>query len=154
MNPKDRAALGRVPLELLPAAGRIYGALACRDGAAKYGAYNWREKAISLMGYTGAMERHLLAGQGSANRPLCRSSGHRLADRQGSRERGLPWLAAGGLPEHFQKAVDGRRVIIDVRRDADRALPRADSDTPVAQVPERCRGGRSVRSDHAQDVRS
>lgn len=60
-NPKDLAARGRVPLHLLPAAGRIHGALACKDGAEKYGPYNWREKPISLMGYTGAIERHLLA---------------------------------------------------------------------------------------------
>ena len=82
MNPKDEAAQGRVPLELLPAAGRIYGALACRDGAKKYGPYNWREKAISLMGYTGAMERHLVAirdGEDLAADSLCEHLGHIIA---------------------------------------------------------------------------
>ncbi len=61
MNPKDRAALNRVPLHLLPHVGRVHGAMACRDGAIKYGPYNWREKPISLMGYLGAMERHIAA---------------------------------------------------------------------------------------------
>lgn len=61
LNPKDRAALDRSPLHLLPAAGRLYGAAATADGAAKYGPYNWRDKPISLMGYTSAMERHILA---------------------------------------------------------------------------------------------
>lgn len=61
MNPKDIAAQSRVPLHLLPAVGRVHGAMACRDGAIKYGPYNWREKPISLMEYTGAIERHLLA---------------------------------------------------------------------------------------------
>lgn len=59
-NPKDIAALTRVPLHLLPAVGRIHGAMACRDGL-KYGPYNWRAKPISLMEYTAAMERHLLS---------------------------------------------------------------------------------------------
>jgi hypothetical protein len=59
MNPKDQAALGRVPLHLLPSVGAMHGAMACRDGAIKYGPYNWRDKPISLMGYIGAMKRHL-----------------------------------------------------------------------------------------------
>lgn len=82
LNPKDRAALVRVPLHLLPATARIYGAMACKDGAVKYGPYNWREKPISLMGYTGAMERHLLAirdGEDLAPDSLCDHLGHLIA---------------------------------------------------------------------------
>ena len=60
MNPKDVAALTRAPLHLLPAITNISGAMACRDGAIKYGPYNWREKPISLMEYCSAMERHIL----------------------------------------------------------------------------------------------
>ncbi len=81
-NPKDIAARNRVPLELLPAIGRIWGAMGCKDGAVKYGPYNWREKAISLMGYTGAMERHLLAirdGEDLAQDSLCEHLGHIIA---------------------------------------------------------------------------
>ena len=58
-NPKDAAAATRAPLHLLPSAGAIAGAMACRDGAKKYGPYNWRDKPISLMEYIGAMERHI-----------------------------------------------------------------------------------------------
>lgn len=61
INPKDAAALTRVPMHLLPAVGSIYGAMACKDGADKYGPYNWRERAISLTQYIGAMDRHLKA---------------------------------------------------------------------------------------------
>jgi len=61
MNPKDLAALTRVPLHLYPSTGLIYGAMACLDGARKYGPYNWRATPISHLGYTGAVERHLLA---------------------------------------------------------------------------------------------
>jgi hypothetical protein len=83
VNPKDvLAAKTKVPVHLLPAVGRIYGALACRDGAEKYGPYNWREEAISLMGYTGAMERHILAirdGEDIAPDSLCEHLGHIIA---------------------------------------------------------------------------
>ncbi len=61
INPKDAAAQTRVPMHLFPAVGAIYGAMACRDGAEKYGPYNWRERAISLVWYLGAMDRHLKA---------------------------------------------------------------------------------------------
>lgn len=61
INPKDAAALTRVPMHLLPAVGTIYGAMACKDGADKYGPYNWRERSISLTQYVGAMQRHLSA---------------------------------------------------------------------------------------------
>lgn len=61
INPKDAAALKRVPMHLLPAVGCVYGAMACRDGAEKYGPYNWRERKISLVWYLGAIDRHLKA---------------------------------------------------------------------------------------------
>lgn len=59
INPKDAAAADRVPMHLLPPAGLVYGAMACKDGADKYGPYNWRERNISLVTYIGAMKRHL-----------------------------------------------------------------------------------------------
>ena len=58
-NPKDMAASTRAPLHLFPAVGAIYGAMACRQGAEEYGPYNWRDKAIGLMNYIGALERHI-----------------------------------------------------------------------------------------------
>jgi hypothetical protein len=61
MNPKDRAALNRVPMHLLPKTGMVEAAMACRLGAMKYGPMNWREKPISLTGYIGAIYRHLIA---------------------------------------------------------------------------------------------
>jgi hypothetical protein len=58
-NPKDVAASTRAPLHLVPAIGAIHASLACRDGALKYGPYNWRDKPIELMSYLGALERHI-----------------------------------------------------------------------------------------------
>jgi hypothetical protein len=59
INPKDIAALDRVPMWSLPAIGAIHGAQATRDGIQLYGPYNWRNKPISLMEYLGAIERHI-----------------------------------------------------------------------------------------------
>jgi hypothetical protein len=64
INPKDAAALKKVPMHLLPDVGVVYGAMACLDGALKYGPYNWRERSISLMLYIGALKRHLAALEG------------------------------------------------------------------------------------------
>lgn len=78
-NPKDIAALDRVPMHLLPAAGAIHGAMACGDGAEKYGPYNWRDKPISLMSYLGAIERHIACikdGEDAATDSLIDHLGH------------------------------------------------------------------------------
>jgi hypothetical protein len=64
INPKDAAALKKVPMHLLPDVGVVYGAMACLDGALKYGPYNWRERSISLMLYIGALKRHIAALEG------------------------------------------------------------------------------------------
>lgn len=60
-NPKDLIGIKKVPLGMLPGAGKIYGALAMRDGAKKYQPYNWRDKKVRYTIYLDAMERHLLA---------------------------------------------------------------------------------------------
>lgn len=58
-NPKDKFGIKKVLLGLLPAAGKIYGALAMMVGAHKYGPYNWREKKVLMSVYLDAMERHI-----------------------------------------------------------------------------------------------
>ena len=60
-NPKDLIGVKKVQLGLLPAAGKIYGALAMINGAEKYGPYNWRDKKVKMTIYLDAIERHLLA---------------------------------------------------------------------------------------------
>ena len=61
INPKDLVGQRKVPLGLLPGAGKIYGALAMVDGAQKYLPYNWRDKKVRMTIYLDAIERHLLA---------------------------------------------------------------------------------------------
>lgn len=60
-NPKDLIGAKKVPLGLLPAAGKIQGALAMEHGAKKYQPYNWREKKVKYTIYLDALERHILA---------------------------------------------------------------------------------------------
>ena len=81
-NPKDIVGSTKVPMSYLPAAGEIWGAIGCADGAEKYGPYNWREKDISYMEYISAMERHLKllkAGQDLASDSKCHHLGHVIA---------------------------------------------------------------------------
>jgi hypothetical protein len=60
-NPKQKYGDKKVPLAFVPPASIIYEALAFKEGARKYGAYNWREKKVELMTYLHAALRHLYA---------------------------------------------------------------------------------------------
>ena len=62
-NPKARVGSLKAPLHLVPPALSIGVAYALKDGAAKYGAYNWREEPINVSTYVGAILRHLYAYQ-------------------------------------------------------------------------------------------
>jgi hypothetical protein len=60
-NPKDMAATARLPLYLVPDTLKAYAALAFAEGAAKYGAYNWRRAGVLSSVYISAVERHISA---------------------------------------------------------------------------------------------
>lgn len=60
-NPKQRYGDAKVPIGLFPPVAILYGALACKQGAEKYGPYNWRDKTVEAMTYVHAAERHLMA---------------------------------------------------------------------------------------------
>jgi hypothetical protein len=60
-NPKDMAATARLPLHLVPDTLKAYAALAFAEGAAKYGAYNWRRAGVRASVYRSAVDRHLAA---------------------------------------------------------------------------------------------
>ncbi len=59
-NPKTLIGAAKVNPSLVPAAGILHTAAAMMDGAQKYGAYNWREKAVPMMTYIAAAQRHLM----------------------------------------------------------------------------------------------
>lgn len=58
-NPKTIYGATRPPLALVPRSSLIHEAMAFKDGASKYGPYNWREKPVSIMTYLHACERHI-----------------------------------------------------------------------------------------------
>lgn len=58
-NPKTAIGVTKVPLHLVPPSAKHYLALAFKDGAAKYGPYNWRDNKVSCSVYVGAAQRHL-----------------------------------------------------------------------------------------------
>lgn len=58
-NPKEAAGAEKVPLHLNPPVASHFQALVHKNGADKYGAWNWREAGINLTTYTGAAKRHI-----------------------------------------------------------------------------------------------
>lgn len=60
-NPKDRLGVKKVPLSLIPMAALLHEAFAFAEGAAKYGEFNWRRKAVKHRVYLEAILRHTLS---------------------------------------------------------------------------------------------
>lgn len=58
-NPKTAYGATKPSLALIPPCALLHEALAFEQGAAKYGAYNWRENAVSSMTYLNAALRHI-----------------------------------------------------------------------------------------------
>lgn len=59
-NPKDRVGLKKPPIHLVPAVAIIHEAMAFKNGAEKYGPYNWRGESVSASVYIAACYRHLM----------------------------------------------------------------------------------------------
>lgn len=60
-NPKQAYGDRKPPLHLVPPALTLYAAQGLGEGAAKYGAYNWRSAKVEGLTYVGAALRHLAA---------------------------------------------------------------------------------------------
>lgn len=60
-NPKDIEGNKKPPVSLVPSTAILYMAEAFREGARKYGAYNWRTKEVQAMIYLDAAIRHIIA---------------------------------------------------------------------------------------------
>lgn len=70
MNPKDLIGSKKVDPHPVPDTAYFHLATAHMDGARKYGAYNWRDKAVKASIYVSAMKRHLAlfaAGEDTAD---------------------------------------------------------------------------------------
>lgn len=62
-NPKDRIGITKPPIHLVPPVAVIHEAMAFKDGAAKYGPYNWRGESVSASVYIAACLRHVMSWQ-------------------------------------------------------------------------------------------
>jgi hypothetical protein len=58
-NPKQAYGDKKVPLQFVPPVAEVYLGLALKEGARKYGAYNWRDTSVESMTYIGAARRHI-----------------------------------------------------------------------------------------------
>lgn len=58
-NPKDLEGDKKPPLSLVPPCAIVGMAMAFKEGARKYGAYNWRSKKVQAMIYIDAALRHI-----------------------------------------------------------------------------------------------
>lgn len=58
-NPKTAQGAKKLPLHLVPPSARAALAIAFKEGAEKYGPYNWREDGISISTYYAACGRHM-----------------------------------------------------------------------------------------------
>jgi hypothetical protein len=59
-NPKDRYGLAKVPFSLIPSTAMVCMALGLKNGAGKYGPFNWRVEPVQGRVYLEAALRHLL----------------------------------------------------------------------------------------------
>lgn len=81
-NPKARAGALKVPTQFVPPVAKLHLGLAMKDGAVKYGPFNWRTEPVSASTYMGAMERHLAAwfdGEDLAEDSGCHHLAHVMA---------------------------------------------------------------------------
>lgn len=60
-NPKQLYGDLKAALHLVPPALVIGASKGMKEGAIKYGAYNWRKSKVELMTYLGAIQRHCAA---------------------------------------------------------------------------------------------
>lgn len=82
-NHKDVIGVTKVPLNLIPPAAKAHTAMAFRDGAVKYGPYNWRDHPVKASVYMAAIERHIDAfrdGEDFAGDSGVHHLGHAIAN--------------------------------------------------------------------------
>lgn len=81
-NPKDSIGIKKVPLSLVPGPALVHQAMAHKNGAVKYGPYNWRTEGVSAQVYVDACLRHIRAwydGEEQADDSKVHHLGHAIA---------------------------------------------------------------------------
>jgi hypothetical protein len=81
-NPKDLIGIRKPPIDLVSPFALVHMAMAMKNGAVKYGPYNWRDEKVSAKIYVAAAMRHLLEwldGEENARDSKCHHLGHAAA---------------------------------------------------------------------------
>jgi hypothetical protein len=81
-NPKTLTGVTKAPIHLVPPVAIAYAAMAFKDGADKYGAYNWRDHKVSSSIYYAGLMRHMGAwwdGEDAAEDSKQKHLGHAIA---------------------------------------------------------------------------
>lgn len=111
-NPKDLIGITKPNLYLVPPAAIIHAAKAMENGAAKYGAYNWREKKVRATVYLSAADRHLKQWQDGED--VAADSGvHHLAHAMACIAIVLDALETGNLVDDRPTPGAASRLIAD-----------------------------------------
>jgi hypothetical protein len=58
-NPKKAMGMAKPPVHLIPGSALIALSIPFKDGAEKYGAFNWRDDPVDVSTYVAAAKRHL-----------------------------------------------------------------------------------------------
>lgn len=115
VNPKDILGASKPDLSLVPPAALIHIAEAMGNGAAKYGAYNWRGKQVQAMTYIAAAQRHLV--QYLDGEEVASDSGvHHLAHAAACCAIVLDALETGNLKDNRPPAGAASRLIADLTK--------------------------------------
>lgn len=121
-NPKDRIGALKPQISLVPPALRIWTAEAMRDGAEKYGPYNWRENAVKALTYVEAAGRHL--DSWSDGEDLAQDSGvHHLAHAAACLAILIDALETGNLVDDRPPPGCASELIARLTRKAEPAPP-------------------------------
>ena len=112
-NPKAIYGDKKVRLDLVPPALEISAAHALGEGAAKYGAYKWRESGVEAMTYVGAIKRHLAAWvDGEELDPESTTGKHHLDGVAGSLAILLDCYHGGFLVDNRPAHGPGPRLVL------------------------------------------
>lgn len=128
-NPKDMIATAKLPLHLVPDTLPAYAALALAEGAAKYGAYNWRVAGVRASVYLSACGRHIGKWKNGENVDP-KTGVHHLANAVACLAIILDAELAGKLNDDRPPSVPYGKLVDDMEAKVRRVLDMAKDKSP------------------------
>lgn len=109
-NPKKAMGMAKPPMHLIPDSALIHLAMSFKDGAEKYGPYNWRDDPVDATTYIAAMKRHI-ALWFNGQEMTSDSNVHNLGAVMACCSIILDAQAAGNLIDDRPKAIDLEKLM-------------------------------------------